>query len=387
MADFKKEVEAILFAAGRVVTLKELQKLLHLNDPGMIKETMRELKEDYDNNESPLMIISEGDDEISGWKLTVREKMLPLVHKINPHTELSKSILETLAVITWKQPIVQSDVIRIRTNKAYDHIAELLRLGFIAKKRFGRSYSISVTQKFLDYFDLKDNKEIKEMFKDFKDVEVAVNKKKDDLEKAAPEDTPKAGTEESVISDEKSEENISEEGIELEPYIDVLPEATKPKKQNEVEVYERSEEDVAHDLIEDEQVDEEISEDTEQVSVEKEPEETAEEKARRLARELIEEETEAEEEDKERERQLHPELEDFIASSVDQIKPKGAEDHSSEITGHSDHDEDEDDEEGEVTDKNDKHEDDSSDKSNKPKSAEEFPGQFDSEDGSDEDKT
>jgi segregation and condensation protein B len=174
-ADLKKKVESILFAAGRAILLKELQSLLHINEPGLIKETIRELKEDYESKDSPLMILSEDE----GWKLTVREGFLPLVRKINPHTELSKTIIETLAVIAWKQPALQSDVVKIRTNKAYDHIAELNRLGFIIKERHGRSFLVRVTQKFLDYFDLPDDKSIKEAFKDFKDIEIAVQKRRE----------------------------------------------------------------------------------------------------------------------------------------------------------------------------------------------------------------
>lgn len=388
MADFKKEVEAILFAAGRVVTMKELQKLLHLNDPGLLKETIRELKEEYDSKESPLMIIAEGEgDEISGWKLTVREKMLPLVHKINPHTELSKSILETLAVITWKQPIVQSDVIRIRTNKAYEHIAELERMGFIAKKRFGRSYSISVTQKFLDYFDLKDNKEIKALFKDFKDVEVAVKNKKEELEKATPEVNPAEGEEVEGVeaSADATEEGVDpEEGVELEPYIDVLPEATKPKRDDELEVYERDEEDIARDMMDDDLAEREPEgEEGEAEQGEETPEEeTPEEKARRMARELVADEEEAEKEEEEREeRELHPQLEEFIASSEEHNKPKGSEDHSDEIEEKEEEEGDEGEAasgEGEAEGKGPEEHEGSDEDHEKP--AEEFPGQFDSED-------
>jgi len=377
MADFKKEVEAVLFAAGRLVEIKELQKLLHMKDPGLIKETIRELKDDYEARESPLMIIAEGEgDEITGWKLTVKEKMLPLVQKVNPHTELNKSILETLAVITWKQPIVQSDVIKIRTNKAYEHISELERMGFIAKKKFGRSYSITVTQKFLDYFDLPDTESIKDVFKDFKDVEVAVQKKKDDLENAPPEDTAedKTETEEAPAPEQSPGGPLEGEGVELEPYIDVLPEGTKPKHENEVEVYERDEEDIARDMMNEdlETKEEETEEDDQAEAEEAEHEETPEEKAKRLAEELIKDEKEAEEEEAERERQLHPALEEFIEGSVEHISAKGEEDHSEEIEEKPEVEEGEEVEESEEHDSEEKHE-----ESEKEKEAEEFPGQFD----------
>lgn len=298
-ADLKKNVESILFAAGRAVLLKELQSLLHLSEPGLIKETVRELKEDYESKDSPLMILSEGE----GWKLTVREGFLPLVRKINPHTELSKTILETLAVIAWKQPALQSDVIKIRTNKAYDHIAELERLGFITKERHGRSFLVRVTQKFLDYFDLPDDKSIKEVFKDFKDIEVAVQRK-----------AGKMKQEKAKTGEKPEEEPEPGEKVELESYVDVLPEMKKPKKGTELEVY-----DIPPEEVEKEKGPEETEpEKAEAEEVPKERKETPEEKARRIAREMIGEEPPKMPEVKKEghaKSKLHPELEEFITEA------------------------------------------------------------------------
>ena len=70
-----------------------------------------------------------------------------------PDTEMTKSVMETLAVIAWKQPIIQADVIKIRTNKAYEHIKELVGMGFVTSEKFGRTKKLKLTQKFLDYFD------------------------------------------------------------------------------------------------------------------------------------------------------------------------------------------------------------------------------------------
>ncbi|MBW2997499.1 SMC-Scp complex subunit ScpB [Candidatus Woesearchaeota archaeon] len=296
-ADLKKKVESILFAAGRAILLKELQSLLHINEPGLIKETIRELKEDYESKDSPLMILSEDE----GWKLTVREGFLPLVRKINPHTELSKTIIETLAVIAWKQPALQSDVVKIRTNKAYDHIAELNRLGFIIKERHGRSFLVRVTQKFLDYFDLPDDKSIKEAFKDFKDIEIAVQKKAGKMKQEKEKTGEKSG-----------KEPEPEEKVELESYIDVLPEMKKPKKATDLEVY-----DVPPEEIEKQEAETEaVPEKAEAEEAPEEPEETPEEKARRMAKELIgEAPPEAPSIKPKEEKKLHPELEEFIAGA------------------------------------------------------------------------
>jgi hypothetical protein len=59
-----------------------------------------------------------------------------------------------LAIIAWKSPVVQSEIVRIRSTKAYDHIEELLTKGFIMREKSGRSYLIKLTPKFFEYFDI-----------------------------------------------------------------------------------------------------------------------------------------------------------------------------------------------------------------------------------------
>ena len=172
MIELVKKVEAILFAVGRGISERELSELSG-HSVSEVHHALVELKKQYQERDSPLLIIEEGE----AWKLTVHEKYLGTVEKINPHTELSKSILETLAVIAWKQPATQSEVIKIRTNKAYEHIAELERLGFVSKEKHGRTFYVKVTGKFFDYFDLPKDKGVKEIFKDIKDVEEAVQTK------------------------------------------------------------------------------------------------------------------------------------------------------------------------------------------------------------------
>ncbi|MFH1063977.1 MAG: SMC-Scp complex subunit ScpB [Candidatus Woesearchaeota archaeon] len=440
MTDMKKEVEAILFAAGRAVSMDEFQVLLELKTPGLVKEAIRELILDYRQAERPLLIVEED----SGWKLTVKEGFLSLVQKVNPHTELSKTILETLAVIAWKQPALQSDVIKVRTNKAYDHISELERLGFVAKERHGRSFIIKVTQKFLDYFDLPDNKAIKDVFKDFKEVEAAVQKKVDEFEKEEerlgpdgedaqeavdvnakdiPDDNADYGSDADTEADsgdvgESSDDNAEDQSgdlkeertlttgedgaIELEPYIDVPPERHKVHTGAEVEIYddvspgqekaaeegEKAHDDKARegkDIFSDDDEDAEAAEDgsdTEDsdAGASGEHKETPAEKARRLARELIEED-EIKEEEKDENlpvRNLHPKLEEFVAGSMKHIAPRGQEDHSDEIVEKRDIDEHRKAAAGSA-DKGVPVEESSADGRNKDMPVEEYPGQFDKE--------
>ncbi len=147
--EHKARVEAILFAVGKYLDEEIISQLCDL-DKRHAKKALEEIKKDYDERETALMIVQEG----NSWKINVREKYLSLVRKVVADTELSKSIMETLAVIAWKTPIYQNEVVRIRGNKCYDHIAELENAGFVTKDKKGRSYVLKTTDKFYNYFDI-----------------------------------------------------------------------------------------------------------------------------------------------------------------------------------------------------------------------------------------
>lgn len=210
MSDLKKSVEAVLFAAGRTVSLEEMMKLIGTHDESAVKKAVRELKHDLEEKESPTMVVEEG----TGWKLVVHEKFLPTVQQIVPHTDLSRPILETLAVVAWKQPAKQADVVKYRGSTAYDHIKELERLGYIAREKQGRSFKVKVTTKFFEYFDLPKEK-LKELFKDVKDVEEAAQKTLDALKESKTAETP---TDALVLAKkilaEEGHEDHAEEGQE-----------------------------------------------------------------------------------------------------------------------------------------------------------------------------
>jgi segregation and condensation protein B len=135
-----------------------------------------ELKVKYDNPEHSLVLVNDGD----YWKLAVRDHYLPVVKKIVTETELSRTVLETLAVIAFKYPIKQSDLIHIRTNKAYDHLKELEQEGFISRKKHGRTNLIKLTDKFFQYFDLPEEK-LKQHLADFQSIAAAIAQKETEL--------------------------------------------------------------------------------------------------------------------------------------------------------------------------------------------------------------
>ncbi|MBU0457683.1 MAG: SMC-Scp complex subunit ScpB [Nanoarchaeota archaeon] len=178
----EKKVEAVLFAVGKKITSERVASLCSLE----IKETeeiIEKLIKEYSEKDHSLQIIKNED----GWKLTVRDEFVSLVSNIVSSTELEKPLMETLAIIAWRYPIVQSDVIKLKGSGAYEHMRQLEEQGFITKDKFGRTYKIKLTKKFFEYFDLP-SEDAKKAFLDQIPLDILneaeeVNKEADEVER------------------------------------------------------------------------------------------------------------------------------------------------------------------------------------------------------------
>ena len=174
--ELKRMVEAILFAAARKLELAELAKLCKRPEQEVL-DILTDLKTQLDSSNSPTMLLQDG----TAWKLTVREKYVGVIRKVVTTTELPRGILETLAVVAYKVPVLQSKVIKIRTNKAYDHLSQLENSGFITREKSGRTKLVKLTPKFFEYFDIDPSK-LKQKFTSAGDVEKAIEAKEKEIE-------------------------------------------------------------------------------------------------------------------------------------------------------------------------------------------------------------
>lgn len=163
MNDGLLKLEAVLFAYGKLVSEEEIKTLLNNTN---IKSMLKSLKEKYANEETSLNLIERD----GKWKLTVKDPYLDLVKGIVTKTELDRPTMETLAVIAFKYPVLQSEVISVRNAAAYEHIKNLVEAGYVVKEKYGRSYKLKLTPKFFDYFDLPEDK-LRKFFSDFKEIE------------------------------------------------------------------------------------------------------------------------------------------------------------------------------------------------------------------------
>ncbi|MCD6575945.1 MAG: SMC-Scp complex subunit ScpB [Nanoarchaeota archaeon] len=153
----KAKVEALLFATNGL-TVDEIVKRTGINKRE-VRKILDELELEYLDESKGVQVVNEG--EI--WKMSVKPEHTPNVKDLLP-PEMPKSLIKTLAVIAANKPIKQSTVVKVRGNKAYDHIKRLEKMGFIITEKHGTTQLIDLTEKFFEYFQVVES-ELKEKVK------------------------------------------------------------------------------------------------------------------------------------------------------------------------------------------------------------------------------
>jgi segregation and condensation protein B len=198
MTDKQRKVEAILFTVGKEITSERIASLCGIENIKEVDSIVQKLQAKYAAlEESSLQVVKKE----YGWKLTVRDQFVPLVSSVVKSTELDVPLMQTLAVIAWKYPVVQSEVIKLRNQSAYEHMRLLGEQGFITKEKFGRTFKVKLTKKFFEYFDLP-SEDAKKAFLD--EVPEEVLQEAENVDKEADEV-------ERLIDIEKNEEEGKDE--------------------------------------------------------------------------------------------------------------------------------------------------------------------------------
>ncbi|MFQ5647787.1 MAG: SMC-Scp complex subunit ScpB [Candidatus Aenigmatarchaeota archaeon] len=142
----KKVLEAALFMSSRPLKMTELARISGLGSAGHLKSLLGELRQEY--SERGLLVVESPE----GWQMQVQPEILPNVAHLTPYADLSEGCKRALALIVYKEPLAQSELIRIQGNKAYSYIRRLERAGLVRAEKAGRTKMLSLTQEFENYF-------------------------------------------------------------------------------------------------------------------------------------------------------------------------------------------------------------------------------------------
>ena len=160
-------LESLLFAAGdEGLSLKQLAEVLEVNELHA-SEMIEDLRQEYDRDDKRgIMIV-----QMAGtFQLATKKENAAYLKKLvdSPHTSaLSQAALETLAIIAYKQPITRAEIEEIRGVKTERPLHTLMAKVLIKEvgraEGTGRAILYGTTKEFLDYFGLKNLKELPQL--------------------------------------------------------------------------------------------------------------------------------------------------------------------------------------------------------------------------------
>lgn len=142
----QKILEAALFMSARPLMLDEIGKILGVHSMGYVKEMLEKLQKDYADRGMEIANTPQG------WVMQVRQELLTKVAHLTPYADISEGCKRTLAIIAYKEPVQQSEIIKIQGNKAYSYLKALQKRNLIKAEKKGRTRMIKLTQEFERYF-------------------------------------------------------------------------------------------------------------------------------------------------------------------------------------------------------------------------------------------
>ncbi len=155
----KMVIEAILLAAGRPLTLDQLLAMFDEQekpDRQQVREAVTALQADYAGRGIDLLEVG------SGYRIQVRASMQPWVSRLweEKPTRYSRALLETLALIAYRQPITRGEIEEVRGVSVSSNIIKTLQerewIHVVGHREVpGRPAMYGTTRHFLDYFSLK----------------------------------------------------------------------------------------------------------------------------------------------------------------------------------------------------------------------------------------
>ena len=145
--DLKTVLEAILFGAGRSMSLGELSEIT--GEPkGVVLVGLSELRKSIEGTGWSALQLT----DVSGrWILEVRPELSASIpEKFRP--DIPQRLLPAAALIAYHQPMAQSQLVDMLGQKAYDHVRDLSEMGLVDRRREGLTRRLTTTRRFAEYF-------------------------------------------------------------------------------------------------------------------------------------------------------------------------------------------------------------------------------------------
>lgn len=215
-------LEALLFMAADPLPLNRIVTLLGAVSKDEVEQALARLKEDYAQEGRGLHLA-----EIAGgYRIVTKPDYAPWVKrldKVKSPPKLSRSALESLAIIAYRQPIVRAEIEQIRGVETSGVLRTLLERKLVRivgrKEEPGRPIMYGTTKFFLEHFGLRDLSQLPPLreFKELGESEQAMLPMEEEELSEEARLPPEAGE----IEEETEERTvISADAEQLEPLLE-----------------------------------------------------------------------------------------------------------------------------------------------------------------------
>jgi segregation and condensation protein B len=147
--DLVLRLEALLFAAGKPLSIKELTDALDAPDFRPVQQAVRKLGKTYDGRQTALEVRRVGD----RYALQLREAFVPGAHAVTP-IEMPPRTLKALTLIAYHQPMLQSLLARMIGESAYEEVPRLRGMNLVHADAKGSTLELRTTKAFAEYFGI-----------------------------------------------------------------------------------------------------------------------------------------------------------------------------------------------------------------------------------------
>mgnify|MGYP002625165102 CR=1 FL=1 len=150
-------VEAILFSMGEAVPIKELAKALEIDEP-TLEKILTNMMDKYDNEDRGIKLVRLEDSYQLCTKNEYYDVLSKLVNMPKKHT-LTDTLMETLSIVAYKQPITRQEIEAIRGVSCVHAINKLVEYNLITEvgrlDAIGRPILFGTTEDFLRSFGVE----------------------------------------------------------------------------------------------------------------------------------------------------------------------------------------------------------------------------------------
>lgn len=161
----KAILEAVLFTMGESVEVDRLSAVIG-EDKKVTRELLEEMKEEYDSRECGVTLM-ELDDSFQMCTKAEMYEFLIKIAKTPRKYVLTDTLLETLSIVAYKQPITRAEIEKIRGVSCDHAVNRLVEFGLIAEvgrmDAPGRPLLFGTTEDFLRSFGVKSLEELPEL--------------------------------------------------------------------------------------------------------------------------------------------------------------------------------------------------------------------------------